>query len=44
MVIKNLPEIDEEKLKSLADTVYLRGGIDIMQIVRAAEAGRPIRI
>jgi hypothetical protein len=44
MVTNNLPQIDKVKLKTLADKVYLRGGIEIMQIVRDVEAGRPIQI
>jgi hypothetical protein len=44
MVVKNLSQIDEGKLKLLANRVYLRGGIEIIQIVRDVAAGRSIRI
>jgi hypothetical protein len=44
IVIKNLPKIDKDKLIMLANMVYIRGGIEIIELVRDVEAGRPIRI
>ena len=44
MVTHNLPNIDEEKLRDLANKVYSKGGVEISQLVRDVEAGRPIRI
>ncbi len=44
MVVENLPAIDEEKLRTLANKVYRRGGTEIIQLVRDVEADRPIRI
>jgi hypothetical protein len=44
MVKKNLQDIDEEKLKLLANKVYLRGAVEIIKIIRNVEMGRPITI
>ncbi len=44
MVMHNLANIDEEKLETLANKVYPKGGTEIIQIVRDVQAGRPIRI
>jgi hypothetical protein len=43
MVTENLGDIDEEKLQTLACLVYLRGGAEIIQLVRDIEAGRRIQ-